>query len=166
MTTISEKSPDESRVQMTELVLPQHTNPLGNIFGGVVLSWIDIAAGICALRHAETPVVTAAFDAMHFLAPIKLGWVVNIEARINHVAHSSMEIEVVTTAENPTSAFKNHTATAWVTMVAIDKSGKKLEIPRLKLSSDAAKQRFADAELRRKDRLALRAKFQAEYGSA
>ena len=67
------KNPKESQVEMTEIVLPQHTNSLGTIFGGVILSWTDIAAAIAAQKHCQKMVVTASFDAMNFLAPIHLG---------------------------------------------------------------------------------------------
>lgn len=78
------KTPSDSLVTMTQLILPQHTNPLGTAFGGVIMSWIDIAAAICAQKHCEKPVVTASIDAMHFLAPIRLSWIVNIKAQLNH----------------------------------------------------------------------------------
>ncbi|MCB0355949.1 MAG: acyl-CoA thioesterase, partial [Bdellovibrionales bacterium] len=79
---------------MTEMVLPTHTNSLETIFGGTIMSWIDIAAAISAQRHAQRPVVTASIDDLHFIAPVKSGWVVNLKASVNHTAKSSMEVGV------------------------------------------------------------------------
>src|SRR3954468_6044039 len=88
------KFPKESSVTMTEIVLPSDTNALGSIFGGKVMSWIDIAGAIAAGRHARRVVVTASIDALHFLAPIKLGHIVHIRARVNFVHKTSMEVGV------------------------------------------------------------------------
>ena len=83
------KPPSASEVQMTELVLPQHTNAMGSIFGGVVMSWVDIAAATCAMRHSAKAVVTASVDTLHFLAPIRLGWIVSLKAVVTHVFNTS-----------------------------------------------------------------------------
>ena len=91
----------ESQVVMTELVLPTHTNALGSVFGGTVMSWIDIAAAICAQRHSRKTVVTAHIDEVNFIAPVYKGWVINVKASVNHVATTSMEIGVRVDAENP-----------------------------------------------------------------
>lgn len=88
------KSVSASRVVMTQLVLPSHTNSLGSIFGGTVMSWIDIAAAICAQRHSNKEVVTASIDELHFIAPVYKGWVVNLKASINFVSKTSMEVGV------------------------------------------------------------------------
>src|SRR5690242_16363769 len=98
------KSPKDSLTQMTELVLPEHTNALGGLFGGVVMSWIDIAAAICASRHAGKICVTASVDELHFLKPILLGYVVNLTAKITSVHRTSCEIEVLVEGENPITA--------------------------------------------------------------
>ena len=113
------KSPKSSEVIMTEIVLPQHTNSLGTVFGGVVLSWIDISAAVCAGRHAESVVVTASIDAMHFLAPVRLGWVVNIESSVNYAGKTSCEVGVKLTAENPLTQDYYHTASTlqWYLLV-------------------------------------------------
>ena len=90
--TLAPKSPNESSVKMTELVLPSDTNALGTIFGGKVMAWIDIAAAMAAGRHARRSVVTASIDALHFLAPIKLGHFVHINAMVNYTSRTSMEV--------------------------------------------------------------------------
>jgi acyl-CoA hydrolase len=157
------KAAKESWVEMTELVLPQHSNALGTIFGGVVLSWVDIAAAICAQRHSEKIVVTASFDAMHFLAPIRLGWIVSIKASINYVANSSCEVGVKVTAENPLTREKHHTATAYVTMVALDSTGHAVPMPGLILENDEERRRHREAAARRKARLSLKEKLKKQH---
>src|SRR6476620_4127385 len=118
------KSPQESSVIMTEIVLPSDTNALGTIFGGKVMSWIDIAGAIAAGRHARHVVVTASIDALHFLAPVKLGHVVHIKARVNFASRTSMEVGVRVDSENPISGETTHTSTAYATFVAIDDHGR------------------------------------------
>jgi acyl-CoA hydrolase len=151
-------TPSHSRVEMTELVLPQHTNALGTVFGGVVMSWVDIAAAISAQRHCRKTVVTASIDALHFLAPIKLGWVVNIKAQVNHVWHTSCEVGVTVSSENPTTGEAYHTASAYVTMVAIDDDAKAQGIPPLILTNEEEKKRSLAALERRQSRLELKQK--------
>src|ERR1700761_2745032 len=90
-----------SIVTMTELVLPQHTNALSSVFGGVIMSWIDIAGAISSQRHCKRQVVTASIDDLHFVQPVYKGWIVNLKASVNFVAKSSMEIGVRVDAENP-----------------------------------------------------------------
>jgi acyl-CoA hydrolase len=150
------KSPSVSEVEMTEMILPQHTNALGTVFGGVVLSWVDIAAAICAQRHSNRLVVTASIDAMHFLAPIKLGWIVNIKASVNYASTTSCEIGVKIEAENPLTREYHHTASAYVTMVALDSNGRPSAMPPIKCESDIQKRRSKEAEERRKARLELK----------
>ena len=150
------KKPCESWVEMTEMVLPQHTNMYDTVFGGVVLSWIDIAAAICANRHCEKMVVTAAIDAMHFLRPIRLGWIANIKASINYTSRTSCEVGVRVHAENPPTREYHHTASAYVTMVALDSYGRPSPIPRIEPETDEEKRRYEAAKERRKVRLQLK----------
>src|SRR4051812_1974900 len=112
----------DSVVQMTELVLPSHTNALGTIFGGQLMAWIDIAAATAAMRHARMTAVTASIDALAFVAPVKLGEVVNILASVNYTGRTSMEIGVRLESENPYTATRTHVATSYLTFVALDKS--------------------------------------------
>src|ERR1700733_2678166 len=90
-----------SQVIMTELVLPQHTNALGSVFGGVIMSWIDICGAIASQRHSRAQVVTASVDALQFVAPVYKGWTVNLKASINSTGKTSMEVGVRVDAENP-----------------------------------------------------------------
>jgi acyl-CoA hydrolase len=142
-----------SKVTMTEMVLPSHTNSIGTIFGGVVMSWIDIAAAIAAQRHSQKQVVTASIDALHFVAPVKKGWIVNLKASVNYAAKSSMEIGVRVDAENPITGEKFHTASAYLTFVALDSNSKPTSVPKLIPETEDEKRRFQRAQQRRERRL-------------
>lgn len=154
------KSIEASQVVMTQLVLPTHTNALDTVFGGTVMSWIDIAAAICASRHAQKEVVTASIDELHFLAPIRKGWVVNLKASLNYVSHSSMEVGVRVESENPKTGEHFHTASAYLTFVALGSDGKPTAVPPLKLDTVDQLRRNNEAELRRTDRLKRKIKYQ------
>lgn len=143
---------------MTELVLPIHTNALGSVFGGTVMSWIDIAAAICAQRHSRKIVVTAHIDEVQFVAPVYKGWVVNLKASVNHVGKTSMEIGVRVDAENPQSGETFHTASAYLTFVALDSHGKPTSVNPLVIESEEEQRRYDAAVSRRNMRLQNRAK--------
>lgn len=153
--TLPPKSPEESSVTMTEIVLPSDTNALGTIFGGKVMAWIDIAAAIAAGRHARKVVVTASIDALHFLAPVKVGHVVHIRASVNFASRTSMEVGVRVDSENPLTGELTHTATAYTTFVALDHLGKPSPIPPLQPQNPDEKRRFEEARLRRESRIKL-----------
>ena len=138
---------------MTQLVLPTHTNALDTIFGGQVMAWIDIAAAISAQRHSGKPVVTASIDRLDFIAPIKKGWVVNLRASVNYVSKTSMEVGVRVEAENPKTSEYFHTASAYLTFVAVDTNGRPTAVPGLIINTEIDKRRFFAAEMRRKQRL-------------
>lgn len=147
------KTVESSQVIMTEMVLPSHTNALGSIFGGVIMSWIDIAAAICAQRHCNTTVVTASIDALHFVAPVYKGWIVNLKASLNYASRTSMEVGVRIDAENPISGEMFHTATAYLTFVAIDANSKPVPVPKLLPKTAEEKRRYEEAQIRRQHRL-------------
>lgn len=149
------KSPSESAVVMTELVLPSDTNALGTIFGGKIMSWIDIAAAIAAGRHARRVVVTASIDALHFIAPVKLGHVVHIRAMVNYAGRTSMEIGVRVESENPVTGERHHTATAYTTFVALDEHGRPTQVPPLLPQTEEEKRRSSEAQKRRASRVRL-----------
>jgi len=150
------KAAAESWVEMTEIVLPQHTNAIGTVFGGTVMSWVDTAAAVCALRHCGMQVVTASVDAMHFLAPIKLGWIVTVKASVNYTSTRSCEVGIKVTAQNPLAGERVHTASAYATMVALDEAGKPACIPPLQPNGDEERRRWEAAKKRRAARLALK----------
>ena len=145
---------------MTELVLPQHTNAVGSTFGGTIVSWVDIAAATSAMRHARMPVVTASIDALHFLAPVRLGWVVSIKAVVNYSHKTSCEVGVKVVAENPITDEKFHTATAYLTMVALDSNGKPAPMPQIEPETEDEKRRYEAAKERRQNRLDLKQRIQ------
>ncbi len=142
-----------SVTSMTELVLPQHTNALGSAFGGVIMSWIDICAAIAAGRHAGRQVVTASIDALNFVAPVHKGWIVNLKASVNFVSRTSMEVGVRVDAENLISGECFHTASAYLTFVALDDAGRPSAIPPILPESAEEKRRFEAAKARRALRL-------------
>ena len=146
----------QSRVEMTEIVLPGHTNQLGTIFGGQLMAWIDIAGSIAAARHAHTVCVTASIDALHFVAPVRLGQHVCIYACVNYTGRTSMEVGVRLDSEDPHSGARTHVATAYLTFVAIDEQGKPCPVPPIVPETDEEKRRHNDAELRRQSRLQLK----------
>lgn len=150
------KSPEESRVQMAEFVLPNDTNPHGTIFGGRVMSWIDIAATICASRHCRKPVVTASMDELVFHHPIRLGQVVLLEAVINEAFTTSMEIGVKVYSENPLTGDRRHTTSAYTTFVALDDLGEPARVPPLLASTPEELKRQKEARERRDGRIARR----------
>ena len=149
---LAPRHPDESQVQMTELVLPQHTNALGTCFGGTILGWIDIAAGICSGRHARAVCVSVAFDEVHFITPIRLGEVVNIRARVTFAGRTSLEVEVQVTRERRDGS-SEHSNTAYVTFVAVNENGEPKEVPPLLLSNELDEHRFGEGKRRREARL-------------
>ena len=150
------RSPNLSLTHHEHHVRPQHTNTHNTLFGGEVMAWVDIAAATCAMRHSGKPVVTAAMDAMHFLAPIRIGWIAAIDACVNFAAKTSCEVGVRVTARHPVSGEAAHTASAYLTFVALDDNNRPTNIPPVKPETAVQKARFQDAIERRKARLALR----------
>jgi acyl-CoA hydrolase len=149
-----EKGPQESKTEMTVMMLPSDANPKGNVFGGVIMKHVDLAAGVAAKRHARnTNCVTASIDRMTFLKPVYVGNALILSARINYVRKSSMEVEVTIESENLDDGTKVRTGTAFVTMVALDKNGKPTEVPKLVLTTTEDKKRFHEGEARMQARL-------------
>lgn len=146
---IAHPKSETKEVLMTEMVLPQHTNSLGNIFGGVVMGWIDIAGAIAAQRHSRSPVVTVSIDYLHFIVPIKIGYTVEIRANITYVGTTSMEIEVIVDAENGITGERRQATKAFLTYVAIDEFGRPKKVSPFSPKSAADKKRYQEAEARR-----------------
>ena len=146
----------DSKTVMTEMVLPQHTNALGTIFGGVIMSWIDICGAITAQRHSHLPVVTASIDYLEFVKPVLIGWTVNFKASVNYVGKTSMEVGVRVDAENPRTGETFHTASAYLSFVALDANKIPVQVDALILETADEKRRNADAKKRREARLGLR----------
>jgi acyl-CoA hydrolase len=150
------KTVAESEVVMTQLVLTSDTNALDTVFGGVVMSWIDICGAICAQRHSGCVVVTASIDDLSFIAPIYRGWVVNLKGRVNYASKTSMEIGVRVDAENPKGGERYHTSSAYLTFVALNSRGKPTSVPPLILQTPDDHRRYEEAQKRREFRLKRR----------
>lgn len=142
------KTVQESAVEMRQLVMPNHTNPQNSIFGGVVMSWIDMAAAMVAERHSNRPVVTVHVDDMSFKAPIKIGDHVLIKASLNFVGKSSMLVGVKVVAENPFTGITRHTTTAYLAFVALDDIGRPIQIRGLIPESEDEIRRFEEGKNR------------------
>lgn len=153
MTSLAPKPVSESRVESIELVLPNDTNPLGNILGGRVMHLIDITASVAAMRHARHQVVTVHMDDLSFNHPIKLGHFIILKAAVNFAGRTSMEVGVKVLSENPLTGKQQHTSSAYLTFVALDEQGNPTEIPPLQLETTEDKRRFAEARERRNLRL-------------
>ncbi len=143
----------DSKVEMTEMVLPNDTNRLGNLLGGRLMQWIDIVAAIAASRHTNRVCVTASVDELNFHHPIHEGEVVLLQASVNRVFRSSLEIGVRITKENLLTGERTHTNTAFLTFVAIDDSGKPVPTIPVRPVTREEKRRYRDAALRRERRL-------------
>ena len=147
------KPVSESVVKTTHLVLPSDTNALGTIFGGRVMAWIDLAAAIAAKRHARQICVTASMDQLDFLQSITMGQIVILQAAVNFTGRTSMEVGVKVEAEEPLTGKRTHTASAYLTFVAIDDEGKAIAVPPVLPETDDEKRRFERAKQRRTQRL-------------
>ena len=144
----------ESATEMTQLVLPHHANVHGTLLGGTVMHWVDLAAAIVANRHSRRPVVTAAFDEMSFLAPVMVGQVALLHARLTLVDRSSMEIRVEVESEDVLTGERRRTGTAFVTFVALDPvTHRPTPVPPLVLETDEERSEHARALERRRLRL-------------
>src|SRR5499427_8785754 len=146
-----------SRSEMTEIVLPAQTNPLGKLLGGHVMHLVDMAAAMAAHRHSGSYVVTASVDHIDFRNPVNLGEIVILKSQVNRVFHTSLEVGVEVYSENVLTGEKKHTTTAYVTFVAIDERTRKPKaVPPLIIKTEEEKHRFHEAGMRREVRLALR----------
>lgn len=150
---VRSKRVTESIITMTEMVLPNHTNPLGNLLGGQLMLWIDICAALCSAKHSENVCVTASVDKIDFHHPIKLGEVVTLVASVNRAFKTSLEVGVKVYAESFTGGSKIHTNTAYLTFVAIDRNGKPVPALQVEPESEDEKRRFEEASERRHIRL-------------
>jgi len=144
-------------VVMTHMILPSDANPLNAAFGGKVMEWIDICAGIAAQRYCRKVVVTASMDDLHFHVPIRVGWIDTVRARVLAAFHTSMEVGVVVEAEDAIRGTKQVATTALLTFVALEADGSKARVPKLKLTTGPEKRAFRQAHARREERLARKA---------
>ncbi len=148
----------DSQVITTQLVLPNDTNQLGNLLGGTLMHWIDIAAAICAQRHSGRVCVTASVDEINFHDPVKLGEMVTLQASVNRVFRTSMEIGVLVTAQARGAHPSRRANNAYLTFVAIDDKGIPVAVPPVVPETEDEKRRYAEAMERREFRLRRRSR--------
>jgi len=137
-----------SAVTMSELILPHQANPLGKAHGGEIMKLMDTAAGVVALRHAHTAVVTARVDGINFYHPIKVGDLVTVNAFLTFVGRSSMEVEVEVITEDIIGEKTTHALTAYFIMVALDEQGRPTKVPTLKISSEEERKLWDEGKRR------------------
>ncbi len=145
---IISKDPEESRTEMIVRMFPSDANPAGNVFGGELLKQIDLIAGLVAQRHCRLNTVTASIDRVNFLRPVFVGNALILNARLNYVSKSSMEIEISVETEDLMTGNRTLTNTAYVTAVALDENGKPTEVPPLLLKTDEDKKRNEEGKQR------------------
>jgi len=148
----------DSQVFTTELVLPNDTNQLGNLLGGRLMHWIDITAAIAAQKHSGRVCVTASVDELNFHHPIRLGDVVTLQASVNRVFNTSVEVGVLVTAQGLRGSPVRRANNAYLTFVALDEQGRPTAIPPIIPESDDEKRRHEEALVRRELRLQRRRK--------
>ena len=151
-----QKKISDSKVTMTELVLPNHTNQLGNLLGGQLMHWIDICAALSAAKHNHRICVTASVDRIDFHHPIKLGDAVTLLSSVNRVFSTSMEVGVKVFAQSFKEGIKKHTNSAYLTFVSVDESGKPVKAIEAKPESNEEQRRYKEALRRRENRLKKR----------
>lgn len=134
-------------------MLPQHSNNLGLVFGGVILAMMDTASAVCAIRHARTTCVTASVDRVDFREPVHLGDLVIMKCSVNFVGRTSMEVGVRVESEDLMTGIRRHTNSCYLTFVAIDRNGRPIEVPRLVQETDEEVRRYEAAKARRRRRL-------------
>jgi len=147
--------PAESVAVVSELMMPHQVNNLGHVFGGELLSMVDRAAAVSAMRHAGGPCVTVSIDRVDFVEPIYTGELVTCTARVNFVGRTSMEVGVRVVAENLLSGEKRHTNTCLLTFVAIDPDHRPCPVPQLDLTDPDDARRAREGQRRREVREAL-----------
>jgi len=149
------KKPSESLTLMTEIVLPNDTNVFGNLMGGRLMYWMDIAAAIAAQRHCNAPVVTASVDNISFENPVKIGNTVHIEAKVSRAFNTSMEVHLKVWGEDFQHQYKYKSNEAYYTFVALDPNRKPRSVPQLNPETEEEKKLFDGALRRRQVRLIL-----------
>ncbi len=146
------KSVENSATRMVQVVLPNDTNFFGNVLGGRVMHWIDLVGAIVAFRHSRKPVVTASMERVDFHLPVRLGAIVELEARMNAAFRTSMEVQVEVFAEDPRTGQRGHTSSATLTYVALDDSGRPSGVPPLRVRSKDERSRQEEAVRRKRAR--------------
>ena len=145
------KKRNESYSIMTELVLPNDANTIGNLLGGKLLHYIDIAGALAASRHTEGLVVTMMMDAVEFRLPIKVGNIIELRAFVTWTGTTSLEVAVETFSENQFTGIRQFINRVYLLFVAIDENGQKRPVPPLILETETEKSEFSEGAERKKD---------------
>ena len=153
MPTTTSRPVSDSQAEMSDMMMPEHANILGHVFGGVILSMMDKCAAIAAFRHARNNVVTVSIDRVDFREPIHVGDLVIMRSSVNFVGRTSMEVGLRVEAEDLVSGKRRHTNSCYLTFVAIDRNGRPVEIPGVIPESPQEERRYAAARERRRRRL-------------
>jgi acyl-CoA hydrolase len=148
------KTMHTSRIQIAQLMQPEHANTQGNVHGGWIMKLVDEAGALAAMRHARHRIVTVAIDQMVFRQPIRIGDLIILDAEVTYAGHTSVEVEVDVIAENPITGQRTHTNTAYLVYVAIDDKGKPTRIPPLLAETPEEQSRMDAAKERQQRRLA------------
>src|ERR1700760_1563798 len=135
----------DSRSEMTELVLPNDANTLGNLLGGRLMHFIDLVGAICAYRHSRSHVVTASMDHIDFIAPVHVGDLVILKSSLNRAFRTSMEVGVKAWVEHAIDGSYRHVASAYLTFVAVDKQGRRVRVPPLEPETADDQRRYPHA---------------------
>ncbi len=147
-------TPAETRCVMTQIVMPMHTNGVAGVMvGGIMMQWIDVCAGVAAMRHAQGAVLTASIDRLDFLSPVRVGEIVVLQAMVNYIARTSMEVGCRVETEDMRTQTRRYVTKAYLTFVAVDEDGRPRQIPALTLETADDHRRHRDAEARRHARL-------------
>ncbi|MBE0537594.1 MAG: acyl-CoA thioesterase [Phycisphaerae bacterium] len=162
MEALQGKAPSESAVESRFLLMPHEANPYGTAFGGVIVSWMDMVAGMAAQRHCGTVAVTAGMDSIAFKAPIRVGDHVVVKACVNYVSRTSMEVGVKVIRENPYTGEQVIATSAHLTFVALDAQREPTPVPPLTPETAEEQRRFANARIRALHRKELLKKMRPE----
>jgi acyl-CoA hydrolase len=154
---MEKKTVGESQVVMSELVLPTDTNSSGNLFGGKLMQWIDIAGALTASKHSRKKVVTIVVDSLDFKHPIRQGELVELNAKVTWVGRSSIEVKICVCAENLLTGHRILSNEAYIVYVALDENEKPVAVPELLLETEEEKAEYEKAIIRRAHRLEMKA---------
>lgn len=153
MSTSPRRTVHETVHQTSQIMMPQHANALGHVFGGVIMSMVDTTAAVSAMRHARMTCVTASVDRVDFREPVHIGDLVIMHSSVNYVGRTSMEVGVRVETENLLDGVRRHTNSCYLTFVAIDRNGRPVEVPPIVAETSIEIRRFHAAQERRRRRL-------------
>lgn len=150
---MSSRTVKETTHETSQIMMPQHANALGHVFGGVILSMMDTTAAVSAMRHARMSCVTASVDRVDFREPVHVGDLVIMKSTVNYVGRTSMEVGVRVETENLLDGVRRHTNSCYLTFVAVDRNGRPVHIAPIEPETEDERRRFAAAQDRRRRRL-------------